>query len=516
MSNPLFISLFPIIISTIFLIKWLFSSRKPSKNSPPSPPSFPILGNLPQLGLYPHKSLQKLAQKYGPFMLLHFGSKPVLVASTAEAAKEIMKTNDVVFLNRPKLKITDKLLYQGRDVSTAPYGDYWRQMRGICVAQLLSTKRVMSFRSVREQEVVVLVEKIQDLSAMSLPVNLSDMFISVTNDVVCRAAFGKKYGGDEKGNKFNKLLGEFMELLGCFYVGDFIPWLSWISRVNGFDSKVDKIVREFDEFLDGIVDEHLVANLKIQREKSGSFEDDDDDEEEEDWKDFVDVLLQNQKEKLADFPIDRDNLKAIILDMFAAGTDTTYTVLEWAMTELLRNPRIMKKLQEEITKITEGKQQISESDLENMHYLKAVIKETLRLYPPIPLLVPRESRHDIKLNGYDIAAGTMVITNAWAISRDPKLWENPDEFKPERFMDSDIDFKGQDFELIPFGAGRRGCPGILFAMATNELVLANLVHKFDWELPNGAKGEDLDMSECVGLTIHRKVPLLAIATSKRY
>lgn len=203
------------------------------------------------------------------------------------------------------------------------------------------------------------------------------------------------------------------------------------------------------------------------------------------------------------------NMWSLLQDIFAGGTDTTYTVLEWAMTELLRHPGAMSKLQNEAREINDI---VCEDDLDKMHYLKAVIKETLRLHPPIPLLVPREARQDVKVMGYDIAAGTMVITNGWMIGRDPEYWDDAEAFKPERFLNSSIDFKGQDFGLIPFGAGRRGCPGISFAMATNELVLANVVREFNWQLPNGGKGDDLDMTECTGLTSHRKVPLFALAT----
>jgi cytochrome P450 len=198
--------------------------------------------------------------------------------------------------------------------------------------------------------------------------------------------------------------------------------------------------------------------------------------------------------------------------MFAAGTDTTYTVLEWAITELLRHQTVMHKLQDEVRTLVGNKTHVTEEDLVNMNYLKAVIKETLRLHVPIPLLVPRKSMEDVKLNGYDIPAGTQVIINAWAIARDPSSWDEPLEFKPERFMNSSIDFKGLNFELIPFGSGRRGCPGVMFAIAVNELVLANLVYQFDWKLPDGVAGENLDMSEVVSFTCHRKYPLLAIAT----
>jgi len=198
--------------------------------------------------------------------------------------------------------------------------------------------------------------------------------------------------------------------------------------------------------------------------------------------------------------------------MFAAGTDTTYTVLEWAMTELLRHKTIMHKLQDEVRTVVGNKTHVTEEDLVNMNYLKAVIKETLRLHAPVPLLLPRKSMEDIKINGYDIEAGTQVIVNAWAIARDPSSWEEPLEFKPERFRNSSIDYKGSDFELIPFGAGRRGCPGVSFAIAVNELVLANLVYQFDWKLPDGVEGKELDTSEDNGLSCHRKYPLLAVVT----
>lgn len=199
-------------------------------------------------------------------------------------------------------------------------------------------------------------------------------------------------------------------------------------------------------------------------------------------------------------------------DMFGAGTDTTSSVLEWAMTELLRHPIVMQKLQSEVRKIVVGdRTQITEQDLSGMQYLKAVVKETLRLHPPLPLLLPRECMQDTSVMGYDIVAGTQVIINAWAIARDPSYWDQPREFQPERFMNSSIDIKGHDFQLIPFGAGRRSCPGMTFSMPIIELVLANIVHQFDWELPGGVTRESLDMTETTGLTSHRKVPLVAVA-----
>ncbi|XP_049359356.1 cytochrome P450 71A2-like [Solanum verrucosum] len=198
------------------------------------------------------------------------------------------------------------------------------------------------------------------------------------------------------------------------------------------------------------------------------------------------------------FPLQRDSLKAILLNIFATGTDTTYTTLQWIMAELLRHPRAMETLLNEVRGLAQGKSEITEDDLGNMHYLKSVIKETLRLHP---LLDPRESTEDIKLLGYQIPAKTQVIINAWAIGRDPLSWENSEDYRPERFLNSNINFKGLNFELIPFGAGRRGCPGTAFAVVVIEVAL-----------PEGLKPEDLDMTEGSGITVKRKSPLLAVAT----
>ncbi|KAF3438674.1 hypothetical protein FNV43_RR21438 [Rhamnella rubrinervis] len=486
------------IIFLILLYKWSTMSTTSKSTSPPSPPKLPIIGNLHQLGRHPHRSLQALAQRHGPLMLLHLGSVPVLIVSTAELAKVIMKTHDLDFSDRPKLTAFDKLLYNFKDMAMSPYGEYWRQVRSISVLHLLSNKMVQSFRDIREEETKSMLEKMESNSC----VNLSELLMTLTNDIVCRVALGRKYSDGESGRKFKKLLGEFGELLGTFFVGDYIPWLAWISYVNGLDGRAEKVAKELDEFLDTVVQQHIDDHGHHQSVGNEDCN-----------KDFTDILLHIQRQNLMGFSIDTVQIKALILDMFAAGTDTTVTVLEWAMTELLRHPNIMKKLQTEVKSIASNKTHITEDYLEGMHYLKAVLKETLRLHTPVPLLVPRVSRTQVKINGYEIQAGSQVYINAWAIGRDPRSWERPDEFYPERFLNSDVDYKGHNFELVPFGAGRRSCPGRVFAMAINELALENLVHRFDWKLPGGAKGEDLDVTESTGLTIHKKLPLLAVPTT---
>ncbi|KAF9667944.1 hypothetical protein SADUNF_Sadunf15G0075700 [Salix dunnii] len=480
----------------IFVTKWFFFNSARNKNLPPSPLKIPVVGNLLQLGLYPHRFLHSLAKRHGPLMLLHLGSAPTLVVSSADGAREIMRTHDVIFSNRPDSSIARRLLYDYKDLSLAPYGEYWRQMRSICVVQLLSSKRVKLFQSIREEETALLVQNVELFSSRSLQVDLSELFSELTNDVVCRISFGKKYREGDGGRKFKKLLEEFGAVLGVFNVGDFIPWLGWINYLTGLNARVEWVFKEFDRFLDEVIEEFQAKRVVLNEDKMN----------------FVDVLLEIQKISTDGVSIGRDSIKAIILDMFSAGTDTIHTALEWTMTELLKHPEVMKKAQDEIRRIVGSKNTVTRDDVEKTLYLKAVIKESLRLHPPIPMLVPRESTEDVKVQGYDILAKTRVIINFWAIGRDPSSWEKPEEFRPERFLESAIDFKGNDFQFIPFGAGRRGCPGAAFASSLIEITLASLLHKFNWALPGGAKPEDLDVTEAPGLAIHRKFPLVVIAT----
>ncbi|KAH1233658.1 Psoralen synthase [Glycine max] len=449
-ENPSSLFFLPIITFITFFVlrtvikllsKWNNNSNSattretsPVSSSPPSPPKLPIIGNLHQLGTLTHRTLQSLAQTYGPVMLLHFGKVPVLVVSTSEAAHEVMKAHDLVFSNRPHRKMVDIFFYGSKDVAFAPQ----------CCSSLM-------------------------------PVNLTDLFSTLTNDIVCRVALGKRYSG-EGGIKLREPLNEMLELLGASVIGDFIPWLDLLGRVNGMYGRAERAAKQIDEFFDEVV-EYIAKAFLVQVTKIKMF---------------------------LNLPV----------DMFSASTETTSSVLGWAMTELLRHPNVMQKLQDEVRNVIGDRiTHINEEDLCSMHYLKVVVKETLRLHPPVPLLVPRESMQDTKVMGYDIASGTQIIVNAWAIARDPLYWDQPLEFKPERFLNSSIDIKGHDFQVIPFGAGRRGCPGITFALVVNELVLAYLVHQFNWTVPDGVVGDQaLDMTESTGLSIHKKIPLVAVAS----
>ncbi|KAL9253881.1 Cytochrome P450 736A117-like protein [Drosera capensis] len=475
---------------------------------PPSPLKVPIIGHLHLLSKYPHHSLQSLSS--GEIMLLYLGSKPTVIVSSANAACQVMKIHDSVYSSRPASRFRT-FNYEGKDVANAPYGEYWRHVKTICTLHLLSAKRVRSLQRVRVEETTLLIEKIKTMmtareGAEPTIFNLTEMVNCMTNDVTCRMAFGRKYGreGDGQGGRdsgnWYELLREYTGLVGSAYIGDYVPALGWINHVNGVNRRTAKIMSELDKLMEEIIDDHLDSDRLNDEEEDNNTK----------MKDLVDVLLKIQKESTL---VDRESIKAILLDMFTAGTDATLTALEWAIAELLKNPSAMQELQKEITEMTRDSDStlITEDDTEKMKYLKAVIKETLRLHPPGALLVPRESIQDAVINGRFIPANTQVIINAWAIQRDPANWERPEEFRPQRFLNSTIDYKGHDFRFIPFGAGRRSCPGMTFAVVTIKLVLANLIGKFDWSLPNSTA---LDMTESPGTVASKKLPLIVSAARR--
>lgn len=425
-------------------------------------------------------------------MLLHLGQVPALVVSSADMTKEIIKNHDAVFSGRPKSTAANILLYGSQDIAFSPYGEFWRQIRKICILELLSLKRVQQFQYAREEEVAELVNRIRKACLGQSPINLSQMLITTSSNIVSRCIIGEKFVED--GDWYGETSRKFMVQLMSFSFRDFIPCLSWIDTLTGFTARLKATFAELDGFFDHLIEEH----------KKGK------NEGEPKTKDFVDILLQIQRDAILDFELTRDNLKAILLDMFVPGSVTTATTMEWLMTELGRNPSVKEKVQKEIRRVVGEKAIaiIDVNDINHMNYLKCVIKETLRLHPVAPLLVPRETTEGVELGGYHIPAKTRVFVNAFAIQRDPKFWERPDEFLPDRFEGNSIDFIGEDFQFIPFGGGRRGCPGQTFAVALTEYVLANLLYWFDWKLPSGDRLADaLDISEVYGSTVRKKAPL---------
>ncbi|KAF7838253.1 cytochrome P450 71A1-like [Senna tora] len=435
-------------------------------------------------------------------MLLHLGQTPTLVVSSPDIAREIVKSHDVVFSNRPQTTPAKILLYGCKDVGFAPYGEEWRQKRKICVFELLSLKRVQCFQFIRKEEVEEMVNNIR--GACESVINLSQMLITTSNNVMSRCVLGHKYEAPHGSSSFGDVARKAMTQIVASGVGDFFPSLGWIDYVTGLIPKLKATSAELDAFFENVIQQHKMMMKNNYEGEPCDY----------DRKDLVDILLQLRQDGMLDFELTNDDLKAILMDMFVGGSDTSSTTLEWAMAELLRNPTTMKKAQEEVRRVVDKKSKVEEKDVGEMKYLECVVKETLRLHPPVPLLLPRKTSSGVKLRGYNIPPKTNVYINAWAIQRDPEIWERPQEFVPERFENNEVDFKGQYFELIPFGIGRRGCPGISFGIAVVELVLANLLYWFDWKLPgvNTTSAQDIDMTETYGVTVTKKLPLHAQPT----
>ncbi|XP_062104829.1 desmethyl-deoxy-podophyllotoxin synthase-like [Humulus lupulus] len=506
MSQMMQFSSFHVLITTFLfltsslLFLWRRSIAKAQNaNLPPGPWKVPIIGNLHQLALggsLPHYSLRNLAKKYGPVIHLRLGEVLAILISSPEAAKEILQTHDLVFAQRPHTLTMEVISKEHPGIISSPYGEYWRQMRKICVLELLSTKRVQSFKTVREEETWSMIESIY--SSHGVTINLSKMIFSMTNSVISRAAFGKKCRGQEE---FVSTLDELVKYGTGLDIADLFPSLKFVGVVTGMKPTLQRLYQRLDKTLDDIINDHIVkAKEQIIRNEL-------DEPQEED---LVDVLLRLQKSNELKFEVTTNHIKGVILDILAAGGETGAASIEWAMAELLKNPRVMKKAQDEVRKVLRGKAKIEEADVQKLDYLKSVVKETLRLHPSAPLSV-REARESCKVLGYEIPYKARVIINLWALGRDSKHWNNAERFQPERFHGSSIDFIGTNFEFIPFGAGRRVCPGISFGISNIEMALAQLLYHFDWKLANGARFEELDLTEVFSATNRIKNNLLLIA-----
>ncbi|XP_017702360.2 cytochrome P450 71A1-like [Phoenix dactylifera] len=464
-----------------------------SPRLPPGPLRLPIIGNLHQLGEHPHRSLRLLSEKYGSLMSLKLGFIPTIIVSSREMASEILKTQDLIFCTRPPLVAFKRLSYGGRDMGLSPYSEQWRQLRKISMLEVFSAKRVQAFQSIREEEVNTLVQTLLTQSS-SGPVNLSEMSFCLFNNITTREIFGRRISsdGDCTSSKYHPLLIEMMSLLGGFFLGDFFPSMEWLDVITGTRARLKRSFLAMDEFLEEEIEKHI---------HGGGSPDD-----------FISVLVGLQKDLSLGFPLTRDHIKGIAMNVFLGGSDTSASTLESGMTELMRNSTVMKKAQDEVRGLLGNKGKVEEGDIQQLHYLKLVIKEVLRLHPPAPLLLPRECMQDCKINGYNIPKKARVYINAWAIGRDPRHWQDPEAFIPERFEDNDINFKGQYFQFIPFGSGRRMCPGMSLGVTAAELALANLLYRFDWNLPSGMSKEDIDMEEEFGLVLRRKSPIILVAT----
>nr|UUW44836.1 germacrene A oxidase [Xanthium strumarium] len=477
-----------IALATIVFFLYKLATRPTSiKNRLPEPWRLPIIGHMHHLiGTLPHRGVMDLARKYGSLMHLQLGEVSAIVVSSPKWAKEILTTYDIPFANRPETLTGEIVAYHNTDIVLAPYGEYWRQLRKLCTLELLSVKKVKSFQSVREEECWNLVQEIK-ASGSGTPFNLSEGIFKLVATVLSRAAFGK---GIKDQKEFTEIVKEILRQTGGFDVADIFPSKKFLHHLSGKRGRLTSIHNKLDSLINNLIAEHTVNSSNKTNET------------------LLDVLLRLKDSE--DFPLTADNVKAIILDMFGAGTDTSSATVEWAISELIRCPRAMEKVQAELRQALNGKEKIKEEDIQDLPYLNLVVRETLRLHPPLPLVMPRECRQPMNLAGYDVANKTKLIVNVFAINRDPEYWKDAESFIPERFEKSNTTIMGADYEYLPFGAGRRMCPGSALGLANVQLPLANILYYFKWQLPNGASNDQLDMTESFGATVQRKTGLILV------
>uniref|UniRef100_A0A0D9VW16 Cytochrome P450 n=1 Tax=Leersia perrieri TaxID=77586 RepID=A0A0D9VW16_9ORYZ len=507
-----------ILFAPMLFFFFLFLLKKYSSSSlegdkrlrlPPGPWRLPLVGSLHHVillsrhGDLPHRALRDLSRRHGPLMLLRFGAVPTLVVSSAEAAREVLRSRDASFASRhltPTLAVFSR---GGRDILFSPYGDLWRQLRRICVLELFSPRRVRSFRHVREDEAWRLVRAVSDACAAGEGgagvVPVGEMVSRMVNDAVVRSAVGGRSGCARRDELLRELEAS-VRLTGGFNLADLYPSSALARRLSRALRETELCNRN----VRAIVHDIIRDRVTVSGTGGGDSEEDDDD--------LLGVLLRLQKNGGAQCPLTTDMVATVIMEIFAAGSETSSTTLEWALSELVRNPRVMAKAKAEMRETFKGQDKLTEDDMDKVSYLHLVIRETLRLHAPAPFLLPRECRETCKVMGYDIPEGTRVLVNAWAIGRDDRYWEDAEEFKPERFETCLVDFKGNDFQYIPFGSGRRICPGMAFGLTSMELALANLLYHFDWKLPGGKRSEEIDMSEAFGIAVRRKAKLVLHAT----
>ncbi|CAL5193219.1 unnamed protein product [Lathyrus oleraceus] len=484
-----------------------YPSLHKKKHLPPGPPRWPIVGNLLQLGKLPHRDLASLCDKYGPLVYLKLGNVDAITTNDPDIIREILLSQDEVFASRPRTLAAIHLAYGCGDVALAPLGPHWKRMRRICMEHLLTTKRLESFSKHRQEEAQHLIKDVLAMAESEKEINLREVLGGFSMNNVTRMLLGKQYfgsksAGPQEAIEFMHITHELFWLLGVIYLGDYLPMWRWIDP-HGCEKKMREVEKRVDDFHSKIIEEHRKA--RESNKEIGNYDED---------LDFVDVLLslpgEDGKEHMDDIEI-----KALIQDMIAAATDTSAVTNEWAMAEVIKHPHVLHKIQQELDAVVGPNRMVMESDLPYLNYLRCVVRETFRMHPAGPFLIPHESLRPTIINGYYIPEKTRVFINTHGLGRNTKIWDNVEEFRPERhFLDngSRVEIShGGDFKILPFSAGKRKCPGAPLGVTLVLMALARLFHCFDWEPPKGLNHQDIDTQEVYGMTMPKVQPLIVVA-----
>ncbi|XP_051141267.1 cytochrome P450 CYP82D47-like [Andrographis paniculata] len=495
-------------IAIILLCRYLQRRSKSiaAANSPPEAfGAWPILGHLHLLSdgpsqKLPHFNLGALADKHGPAFTIWLGARRALVVSTWDLAKELYTKHDVAISSRPMVRANKYFGYDFVQFGVTPYGPYWREIRKLVHVELLSSRRLELMSHVRLSELGHTMRELyrawQDSKDPSgqLLVDMKQCIGELNLNTILSLVVGKRFYGDTpETNRCRRLMRDVFYYSGQFILADVLPYLGWLD-FRGLDKKMKDCAEKVDALVGEWVDDHRRDPVDYS---SKDFKP----------RDFTDVMLSlvDKTDFKADYHVDTI-IKSTIMALIAGGTETTSVMLVWSLSLLLNNRDVLKKAQEELDNKVGRERQVVDSDIKNLEYLQAIGKETFRLYPAAPLGGPRVFTEDCVVGGYNIPKGTWLIVNLWKLQRDPTVWIDPTEFKPERFLTKhkDISIKGSDFELIPFGAGRRICPAADFGIQVLHLGLARLLQAFDFST---VSDELVDMTESAGITNCKATPL---------
>ncbi|KAH6836261.1 hypothetical protein C2S53_001127 [Perilla frutescens var. hirtella] len=484
----------------LFLMVWtgflyLRAGSRHGKPLPPGPKPLPIVGNFLQLGKKPYETLAELAKTHGPLMSIHLGSLYTVIVSSPEMARELLQHHGQVFSGRYIAQVMHARDLNKLSMAFTPPGKEWRDKRKICKEHVFSERSLETSQGLRREKLQQLLDHVQRHCDRGEVVDIHEALLVTNLNLMLTTLFSTQSPEFE-----SAVTGEFKEIVEVIASTLAVPnFADYFPILKPFDPQGIKRRAEFYfGKLFGKFQCFLNDRLESRRTNPGAPR----------KNDLLETLVDISRGN--EYNLTNDDILYLLFDLFVGGSETNTSSIEWIMTELLFNPDKLEKLKEELKLVVGEKEQVDESDIPRLPYLQAVVKEGLRYHPPGPLLLPRRSEADQEVNGYMIPKGAQILFNVWAMGRDPGIWPNPDSFEPERFLQDDnkIDLKGQHFKLIPFGAGRRICPGMPLAARILQMTTAILVHNFEWKLEKEKDHPD-HKGEVLGVALRRAVPLRA-------
>ncbi|GLT61485.1 hypothetical protein SLA2020_341880 [Shorea laevis] len=462
---------------------------------PPGPRGLPLVGYLPFLGQNLHHLFMKLAGVYGPIYKLSLGNRLCVIINSPSLAKEVVREHDTTFANRNPNRAALAFSYGGNDIAFSPYGPKWQFLRKIFVREMLSNANLDAYYVLRRNVMHKTLREVYRKSCEGMAINVGELAFVTVIDMISSMFWGGTLE-EEKGTslavEFRTVASQLVDIMGKPNISDFFPVIAKLD-LQGIERKVKKVRQKMDNIYDLVIEKAREGPKQSAR------------------KDFLQFLLKYRDEDTGK-SISVSEIKAMFMDIVVGGTDTTSTMVEWTMAELMLHPEVMQKAQEELAEVVGFNSVVEESHVQRLPYLHAIAKEALRLHPAAPLLLPRCPTSSCTVGGYTIPRGTKVFLNVWAMHRDPQYWDNPSEFRPERFILNDangkkLDFTGNNFEYLPFGSGRRICAGIVLGERMLMYVLASLLHSFEWKL---VEGSEPDTTEKLGVVLEKARPLFAV------